>query len=56
VITENLILLAAMVCLIVGPTLIVHLLHRRAEKRRRGEWEESPCPCRQRRGRTRDAG
>ena len=54
VITENLILLAAMVCLIVGPTLIVHLLYRRAEKRRRGEEETSACPCRRRRGRSRD--
>jgi hypothetical protein len=53
VITENLILLTAMVCLIVGPTLIVHLLHRRAEKRRRDEQEVS-CASRRRRGRSRD--
>ena len=35
---DNLLLVMAMLCLIVGPTLIVHLLYRRAEKRReRGE-------------------
>jgi hypothetical protein len=38
VLDDNLLLVMAMLCLIVGPTLIVYLLYRRAEKRRqRGE-------------------
>jgi len=38
VLDDNLLLVMAMLCLIVGPTLIVHLLYRRTEKRReRGE-------------------
>ena len=50
---ENLLLLTAMLCLIVGPTLIVHLLYRRSEKRR--ERGELCCAVRRRkRGRDRD--
>ncbi len=56
--TEHFILLAAMVCLIVVPTLIVHLMHRRAESRRaaqRCDLEEPfPKGQRRRRGRIRD--
>ena len=54
-ITENLVLLAAMLCLIVGPTILVHLLYRRAEKRRRREEEHLSCfGGRRKRGRTCD--
>jgi len=53
VLDDNLLLLTAMLGLIVGPTLIVHLLHRRAEKRReRGD--ESCCAARRKRGRVCD--
>jgi len=56
VITENFVLLAAMLCLVVGPTILVHLLHRRAEKRRRRDEERPPCSIgRRRRGRTCDS-
>ena len=57
--TEHFILLAAMGGLIVAPTLIVHLSHRRAEKRRAGQRGELEEPVRaahrRRRGRFCDA-
>jgi len=53
--TEHLFLLASMVCLIVAPTVIVHLLHRRRQKRRvamRQRLEQSfSCGERRQRGR-----
>lgn len=48
---DNLLLLTAMLGLIVGPTLIVHLLHLRAEKRR--ERSEASCCAARRRKRGR---